>query len=152
MKFVADPANPARNLPEDVELHPPHPVTELEAPRYPAGALAAVAGTAIVGIRLVVGVDGTVTSMTRSPVVPSTVGPFEGEFRAAAEAAVGGWMFQPAWLAKFGDGPDGDGDGKPDYRVATSIERVGVYLDVRIEFEIVEGEGKVRVSGLPEKR
>ena len=152
LQFVADPANPAKDLPDDVELHPPTPIVELDPPEYPPRALEARAGAATVGLRLIVSAKGRVVDVTPSPLVPSTGGPFEGEFRAAAEAAAAGWLFTPAWVANLEDAPDRDGDGKPDDRVATSIERIPVYLDVRIDFELVEGQGKVRVSGAPEPR
>lgn len=152
MQFVSDPANPAKNLPEDVQLHPPSARMALALPEYPPRALAGRAGNATVGMRFVVSAEGKVSSVARSPIVPSTAGPFEDDFRSAAEATVGGWTFEPAWLARFEDAPDRDGDGKPDYRVATWIERVPVYLDVRIDFEIIEGKGRARVSGLPDQR
>lgn len=146
LEFLSDPANPARKLPPNVQLHAPLPLANLEVPEYPPRPLEARAGAATVGVRFVVNIEGKVVDITRSPLVPSSAGPYEDDFRAAAEAAVRGWNFRPAWVAEFEDGPDRDGDGKADYRVATSIENVPVYLDVRIDFEIVEGKGRVRVA------
>jgi len=148
-RFVVDPANPAKGLPKGTELQPPTPLAVLPLPAYPAEPLAAAAGAATVGVRFVVGKEGDVTETGASPIVPSTEGPYADAFRAAAEATVRTWKFEPAWIVTSVDGRDVDGDGKSDYRKATSLEIVPVYLDVRIEFSIVDGKAKVHVSGLP---
>jgi hypothetical protein len=150
--FVADPANPAQGLPKNVELRAPMPLATLPLPKYPPIALAAGVPPVTVGLRFVVGVDGNVTGVEQSPLVPSTEGPFSGEFRAAAEEAVRAWRFNGAYLITEEDGPDSDGDGKPDYKRATSLDVIPVYLDVRIEFAIVNGKGTASVSGVPTGR
>ncbi len=144
--YVADPANPIKNLPNNVRMYSPVAIAE-HPPEYPARALAAHAGAATVGLRIVVDKTGRVSSVGPSPVVATTPGPFESDFRAAAEAAARAWRFQSAWTATVVDGPDKDGDGKPDYKIATSTESIPVYLDVRIDFEIVDGKGTARVGG-----
>ncbi len=115
-------------------------------PEYPAVALAAGAG-GHAGLRFVVGPRGDVETIGPSPLVPEMEGPFADEFRGSAEAAVGAWKFEPAVLLRTEEGNDLDGDGKPDYRRATSMELVPVYLDIRFDFEIVHGRGSVRASG-----
>lgn len=149
VRFVIVSANPNRDLPKDVQLHPPVPAGELRLPEDPSRALASRAGPATVGPRLVVGVEGRVTGVSESPVVATTAARFREDFLAAA--AVWEWTIAPAWLAKLANGPHADGDGAPDYRTATSLEAIPVYLDVRIDFEIVGGHGRTRVSGLPER-
>ena len=144
-RFVFDPGNPALGLPRDVEFHPPQPLGRLGLPDYPPTALAAHADAAI-GVRFVVDPEGVVGAVLPSPLVASTGGTLAGEFRAAAEAAVRGWRFTPGWLARLEDGNDLDGDGKPDYKRAVELRNVPVYLDVRFDFEVTEGDGKVRSS------
>jgi len=145
-RFVFDPKNPALTLPADTELRPPEPRSDNRTPEYPSAALAAGAG-GFAGFRFVVGTDGAVGTLGRSPLVPEMEGAFAEEFRASAVAAVVTWRFEPAVLLRTEDGNDLDGDGKPDYRRATSMELVPVYLDIRFDFEIVHGRGSVRASG-----
>jgi hypothetical protein len=144
-RFVFDPGNPALGLPKDVEFHPPQPLGRLGLPDYPVTALAA-REDAVVGVRFVVNPEGAVGTVLPSPLVASTGGTLAGEFQAAAEAAVRGWKFVPGWIARLEEGNDLDGDGKPDYKRAVELRNISVYLDVRFDFELTEGDGKVRAS------
>jgi hypothetical protein len=144
-RFVFDPGNPALGLPKDVEFHPPQPLGHLGLPEYPAAALAAHE-SAVVGVRVVVDLDGAVNTVRPSPLVASTEGALAAEFLAAAEAAVRGWRFTPGWIAKLEEGNDLDGDGKSDYKRAVDLRNVSVYLDVRFDFEVTVSNGRIRAS------
>ena len=65
------------------------------------------------------------------------------EFRAAAEAAVRRWVFEPARIDTVKDGVDLDGDGRPDYKALVAARRIPVFLDVRFDFRVEDGHGHV---------
>ncbi len=66
-------------------------------PVYPARALAAKAGAAQVGVRIVVDAAGRVTEVRPSMLAVTITPPgFSDEFRAAVEVAVRQWRFHPA--------------------------------------------------------
>lgn len=66
-------------------------------PVYPARALAAKAGGAQVGVRVVVDAGGQVTDVRPSMLAVTITPPgFAEEFRAAVETAVRQWWFHPA--------------------------------------------------------
>lgn len=66
-------------------------------PVYPVRALAAKAGAAQVGVRIVVGVDGAVTDI-RPSLMALTIAPagFAADFEGAVRDAVRQWKFHPA--------------------------------------------------------
>jgi hypothetical protein len=147
--FVPDPAASSMELPPDEEFIPPSPASGNSPPAYPERALEAGYGAAVVGLRIVLGTDGIVNHVLDSPVIHSTPGPFAADFRAAAESAVRDWLFHPAVHRVLADGEDYDEDGKPDFRRVTESRFLSVYLDIRFEFEILDGKGVVRTSGGP---
>jgi hypothetical protein len=142
--FLFDPANPALGLPEDVKFMRPVPRGVLALPIYPPDALAVGDGPHRELVRIVIDDHGSVTKVGDSPLGASDGGPHAAAFRSAVEAAVRTWTFGPGALLTLAPGHDLDGDGKPDYTVATSTEIVSVYYDVKFMFEIVEGKGVVR--------
>ena len=142
-KFVFDPSNPVLGLPEDIQFHRPAPRDVRALPVYPPDALAAGDGPHRELVRIVIDKQGRVAEVGDSPLGVSDGGPHAAGFRAAVDAAVRAWVFAPGALVKVEPGHDLDGDGKPDYKVATSIDPVPVYYDVRFLFEIVDGRGIV---------
>ncbi len=75
---------------------PAHPLGTLALPVYPAEALAAHAGRTKIVLQITVGTDGRVTQITDALASVPFLGPFSPQFRAAAEAAVAQWRFEPA--------------------------------------------------------
>ena len=65
-------------------------------PVYPAKALKAKAGRALVGVHITVDTTGRVADIRSSMFVFSTPGLFAGDFRDAVETAVRRWQFTPA--------------------------------------------------------
>jgi hypothetical protein len=106
-------------------------------------ALVANAGRAVVGLRIVVDPNGAVIQAADSPVVADSAGPWHTAFRASAIDAVKRWRFHPAEFLRMSPGEDYDGDGKPDFDRVTVREPMTVYLDIRFEFSILDGEGVV---------
>ena len=142
--FLFDPANPALSLPADTRFDRPRPIDTKTLPVYPARALADRFGPHREVVRIVIDKDGKVAEVHDSPLGASDKDAYSEEFRRSVDAAVRTWTFTPGSLRKVEPGTDLDGDGKPDYVITKSWERVAVYDDVRFTFEIVEGQGVVR--------
>ena len=144
--YIFDPANPALGLPEDVQFVRPLAIETKTLPRYPASALAARDGLHREVVRIVIDAKGNVGEVVDSPMEPSDGGPFAGDYRRAVDAAVRTWRFQPGEFRHIKPGGDKDGDGKPDYKIMTSADKVAVYYDIRFTFEIVDGKGVVKAT------
>jgi TonB family protein len=114
-------------------------------PEYPPEALRAKAGTAWVVVRIVVNESGTIREVRDSPVMRSSDGPYAAAFRSAVERALEKWQFEPAVRRVFEDGPDNDGDGKPDFQRMVGQLLIPMYFDLRFDFTIVEGRPEVHV-------
>jgi hypothetical protein len=143
--FVPDPSVPPLRLPPDEEITRPAP-TVIRAPIYPAGAMEAGCGDAVIGLRIIVDPNGAVAEVRDSPVVESTQGACGRRFREEAAATLRGWKFIPARWRRLEPGADVDGDSVPDYKKVIAEESIPSYLDVRIDFEVIEGEGRVRLK------
>lgn len=115
-------------------------------PAYPEQALAANAPPTEVVVRLVVGADGSVTSIRPSPLAGLPTGEWSTLFYDAVRNAVAGWRYDPCQLRELEDGPDINGDGSPDYRLVVASTPVPVYLDIRFRFEIIAGVGQVSMG------
>jgi hypothetical protein len=58
------------------------------------------------------------------------------------------WRFAPAGFMAFEPGEDYDGDGTPDFKRVKVQTPLAVYVDLRFDFDIVEGKGVV-TGGFP---
>lgn len=141
--FMYDGASVDTTPPEDQELRPPVIAEELALPLYPPQALSGSTEPSIVAVRILVDTDGRVADVADSPRLASTPGPFAADFRLAVEDVLAEWRFQPAEWRRFEPGEDLDGDGVADYRRVIESRVVTFYLDVRFDFEIVDGQGLV---------
>jgi len=148
-KFIADPKAAPPHLTDHQELVPPDAIGKLVTPEYPRAPLEAHAAPASVVLRIVIGPEGHVADVLDSPLMLSTPSPFAAEFRASAETAVRRWRFTPGRIDQYEDGQDVDGDGKPDSTHIVRSDTIRVFYDVRFDFEIVRGEGRVRSSATP---
>jgi hypothetical protein len=144
--FVADPSVSPPKVSDHQELIAPDALGKLVDPIYPESALAARAAPASVTLRIVIGEDGFVSDIKDSPLGASTDSPFAAEFRAASEVAVKRWRFTPGTIAQYEDGADVDNDGQPDSQSLLRSDPIRVFYDVRFDFEIVEGKGRVHSS------
>lgn len=141
--FLRDAASSDTTPPEDQELRPPVIAEELAQPVYPTEALSAGAGPSIVAVRILVDTQGLVSEVADSPRLASTPGPHAAVFRGAVEEVLTQWRFQPAEWRRYEPGEDLDGDGVADYRRVVESRVVTFYIDVRFDFEIVDGQGRV---------
>lgn len=142
--LLPDPAARGAELDENEEYRPPAPRGKNLLPRYPEEALAARCGDGVVGLRIVIGTEGDVIDVGDSPLADSTGGGCGAEFRASAASAVRAWRFWPAEKRRLEPGEDYDKDGTPDYEKVLETTPLPVYLDIRFDFEVVGGEGRVR--------
>lgn len=142
-EFVADATMGKPQLGDHQEFVTPRPQKALVPPEYPARPLAAKAPPCSVGVRIVINTEGRVSSISESKLAPSTPGPFAADFRASVERAVMRWRFMPGHIDQLEDGDDVDDDGKPDYMRLVGTDLVPVFYDVRFDFEIVDGHGRV---------
>jgi hypothetical protein len=88
-------------LPDDTPqtfVEPAKPVEPLVTPAYPAGALGSSAGPILVGVTLSVDASGNVTDVQQSWKTFTSPGRYESDFRAAVDAAVRQWRFDPAQI------------------------------------------------------
>lgn len=115
-------------------------ILPLKLPEYPAAALAAKAGAAIVGVRVVIGTDGRVLSVEPSAAVFSTPGPYAADFLAAVQVAVRQWRFRPAELQELHLA----GEGSQSYWRAAKIEPTEAEFTIEFTFTAsgqVQGPG-----------
>ena len=145
-RFLVDPSAMTSSAAKMEELVSPRPTADLPLPNYPEAALAAQAGAAHVVVRILIDKDGRIQDVTDSPVASSSSGPFSGDFRDAVLRALRHWRFTPGHFDHYEDGPDSDDDGKPDYRRLVRSVRVPVRYDVRFDFEVIDGVGRVRTT------
>jgi len=115
---------------------------ENKLPEYPGYALAAGCQQGSVALRVYVGADGNVAKVSAVPGRPLPDDPCHSAFWAATYAAVREWRFAPAFRQVPSPGPDGDGDGRPDY---TRWEQtpIMIYLDFEFTFRVIDGKGRV---------
>ena len=85
---------------------------------------------ATVGVRIVVDPAGRVAEVRPSLAIVSMPSPFAAEFRAAVEAAVTKWRFNPAEIRhlELEHAPEGD------YQRVTERERIEWAFDVEFAF------------------
>lgn len=141
--FLLDSAPVDTTAPADEELRPPVIAEEPALPAYPPEALAGGAGPSVLAVRILVDTEGLVAEVAESPRLPSTPGPYASRFRQAVETVLTEWRFHPALWRRYEPGEDLDGDGVADYRRVVETRAVNFYLDVRFDFEIVDGRGRV---------
>jgi len=107
---------------------PPSAIGELARPAYPAGALAAGAGTCIVYATITIDARGRVTEVVPSWQRLNIPNRFSGEFLEAVRAAVGRWTFEPARIVTW----EKTGDDDLNY---LGTETIPVRTDVKFTFE-----------------
>ena len=99
-------------------------------------------GSARFIVRVHLDATGQVIDIDENPREIPVQNRFSNEFRTEIDKAVRQWKFLPAELQECRKGRDINGDGKIDYAVVISTEKIPVYLDVQFEFSIVDGKGR----------
>jgi hypothetical protein len=93
--------DPVYTLPDDTPqtfVEPAKPIEPLVSPTFPARALGSTAGPILVGVKLSVDSSGSVTEVQQSWKTFTSPSRYESDFRAAVEAAVRQWRFEPAQI------------------------------------------------------
>lgn len=144
LAFLPDPSNSGSRLPKDEEFLSPYPV-ETPAPIYPPKLLTTDCRGGVVYLRIIIGTDGHVGETRDSPLGRTTPGECGAVFRAAVEEAVHTWRFTPAQWRRLAPGDDYDEDGKPDFQRVVDSKLLAVYVDIRIEFSLVDGKPEVTI-------
>ena len=123
------------------EIIPPRPIGELRSPAYPENALKSKFGSARFIVRVHLDDTGQVNDIGQNPLEATGENRFRQEFLAEIDKAVRQWKFQPAKVQECRKGRDLNGDGKIDYTIVISTEKIPAYFDVQFEFSIVDGKG-----------
>jgi hypothetical protein len=89
---------------------------------------------------------GRASEIANSPVAASTDDDYRPAFEAAARKALKAWGCHPPRIRKFRPGPDGDGDGKPDFRILQAERLLQAFFDVSFTFEVINGVPVVKVG------
>lgn len=144
-RALADIAAPGSQATSTEEVLPPVPMPGNLPLNYPPRPLAAGHGPATVVVRVIIDAAGRVEQVMDSPLMESTEDPFFGDFKSAVEGAIRSWVFQPAQWRQLEEGKDFDGDGKADYRRVVRSGPIPVYLDLRFDFRVVDGQGIVAI-------
>lgn len=117
--------------PPSVQTLNAQPIMPLATPVYPAAALAARAGMATVGVRIVVDATGAVSEVRPSFAILSMPSPFAAEFREAVETAVTQWRFHPAEMRQLELVNDPGGD----FKRVVKREKIAWAFDVEFAFK-----------------
>jgi hypothetical protein len=104
-------------------------------PLYPAVALAHHAGRSIFGVRITISPEGRVSDIASSPLIVSTPGPYADAFRAAVEAAVVQWRFDPVQRLHLEHVSDADSSNHQGYWRLAQRETVEAQADVMFTFD-----------------
>jgi hypothetical protein len=131
-------AEPAKRL----QFREARPIEPLIMPAYPARALAAKAGATTVGVHVTLDEHGVITDIRASIWVVSFPGPFSEDFRAAVDAALRQWRFEPAETVEL---EQEEKEGSSPLRV---LKREKVATEFDVAFDFAPGGGTARVPGV----
>ena len=120
--------------PHDLFL-PARPLPPLALPAFPPRALAAHVGRTTLMLDLTIGPDGRVVGIVPALGGIPWLGPFAADFRAAAEATVAQWRFEPAQLRHVEPRKD---DGTTVWSV-TRTQPVEMTVEVAVTFTETTG-------------
>ena len=144
--LIADPGAPSVHLDPGEEFVRPRLDPSNAMPVYPAELVALHPAPHTVVLRVTFDDLGHVAGIAKSPVRASTADPYSDRFEAATREALEKWRSSPAKIRRFHPGPDGDGDGKPDYRIMDFECTLRAFFDVSFSFDVVNGQPVVKQS------
>jgi hypothetical protein len=143
-KLVADPNAPTVQLGPNEQFIAPHLRPENPPPAYPAQLISLHLPPHTVSLRVTFDEQGAALQVEPSPIAKSTEDQYRGVFEKAVTDTLMRWKVQPPRIRKFRDGPDSDGDGKPDYRIMTAQQALKTFFDLSFSFEVLDGQPVVR--------
>jgi hypothetical protein len=145
-KLVADPNAPTVQLGPDEQFIAPHLRPENPQPAYPSELVSLHLPPHTVSLRVTFDEQGAAWKIERSPIAPSTDDQYRPAFESALKETLMRWKCQPPRIRKFRDGPDSDGDGKPDYRIMTAQTTLKTFFDLSFTFDVIDGQPVVRAA------
>ncbi len=143
-KLVPAPDSPEVQLGPGEEYVSPQLASGNPQPKYPVELVTRQLPPHTVVVRVTFDERGRVFDIAPSPVGASTHDEHETAFEGAVRDALQQWKCWPASIRKFRNGPDTDGDGKPDYRILVSQRVLKAFFDISFSFEIVNGQPVVK--------
>jgi hypothetical protein len=143
-KLLPDRNSPQVQLGPNEDFVPPQLARSNPIPDYPAGLLPLHLPQRIVSARVTFDEQGRAIEAVPSPIGETTHDQYEPAFWSAVAEAMHQWHCSPPRIRKFRDGPDADGDGKPDYRILSAQRVFKTFFDVAFTFEVVNGQPVVK--------
>lgn len=143
-KMIADPNAPSVKLPPGETYVEPQVMRGNPLPEYPPDLVPLALPPHEVVVRITSNEESRVEDVRASPLGGTTDDAYRARFEEAVSSAVTKWKVFPAEIRKMKDGPDVDGDGKPDYTIAVGRKILKAFFDVSFRFEIVNGQPVVR--------
>lgn len=144
--MIADPNAPSVQLRSGETYVAPQVMLGNPMPRYPADLVPLRLAPHVVVVRITSNEQSRVEDVRPSPLGGSTEDQYLSRFQQAVAEAVMTWKVFPAEIRIVKNGPDADGDGKPDYEMVTSRKFLKAFFDVAFRFEIVDGKPVVRTQ------
>ena len=143
-KLIPDKNSPEVQLGPNEEFVPPQLARTNPMPAYPADLLSLHLPQRVVSARVTFDERGQAIDAVPSPIGETTHDQYETAFWNAVSESVKRWHCFPPRIRKFRDGPDADGDGKPDYRILSAERVFKTFFDVAFTFEVVNGQPVVK--------
>jgi hypothetical protein len=143
-KMIVDPNAPSVQLPPGETYVEPQVMRGNPLPQYPRDLVPLALGPHEVVVRITSNEESRIEEIRASPLGGTTDDAYRARFEEAVSSAVKQWKVFPAEIRKMKDGPDLDGDGKPDYTISVGRKVLKVFFDVAFRFEIVNGKPVVR--------
>ena len=142
--MIADPSAPTVQIPPGEQYLQPQIMHGNPMPQYPPALIPLKLPPHVVVVRITSNEQSRVEDTRPSPLGGTTDDEYRGAFEAAVTQAVRTWKVFPAEIRQVKDGPDADGDGKPDYEIVTGRKMLKAFFDIAFRFEVVDGKPVVR--------
>ena len=143
-KLVPDPNSPLVQLGPDEDFVRPYLRPENPPPAYPADLIALHLQEHTIAVRVTFDEAGRLFDVAPSPIAASTDDAYRPAFEQSVRDALKSWRCSPPRIRKFRPGPDGDGDGKPDYRIMVTQKPLKTFFDLSFAFAVVNGQPVVK--------
>ena len=143
-KLLPDRNSPEVQLGPNEEFVPPQLARSNPNPDYPASLLSLHLPPRVVSARVTFDEQGRAIEVTPSAIGETTHDQYTQAFWGAVSEALLRWHCSPPRIRKWRDGPDADGDGKPDYRILAAQRVFKTFFDVAFTFDVVNGQPVVK--------
>jgi hypothetical protein len=142
--MIADPNAPTVKIPPGEQYVQPQVMHGNPMPAYPPSLIPLSLPPHVVVVRITANEESRVEDTRPSPLGGTTDDEYRETFETAVTQAVSGWKVFPAEIRRVKNGPDVDGDGKPDYEIVTARKMLKAFFDIAFRFEVINGKPVVR--------